>query len=182
MEEHCFQVFCWLGLLLCDFINYTHPLINTHLTMLLLVLSRHGEWAPHAAEFSQLVFPIWAKCPCRKQRLWERAGHGLSVWRIWEKANFSKMCWCFSAKQPLHAHICCVSHLAVFSYLQKEAKKACVSAVASAQEMCYPRSLDPTPFPPFPIVLFQAPIPYSFYPNIPSPVFLTEHVIGHGLL
>lgn len=70
----------------------------------------------------------------RKHRLWVCAEHALCVWRIWERASSPKTCWCFSKAAPPCPYLLCVTR-----------KQTSVSAVASAQDVCYPRSLDPTP-------------------------------------
>lgn len=57
MEQH-FNVFYWLGLLDCDFINYTHYLIKAHLTILMLFLTKHGKRGPNPVEFNETFFPI----------------------------------------------------------------------------------------------------------------------------
>lgn len=87
------------------------------------------------------------------------------------KGQFPQMCWCSSAKHPLHAHVCCVSHVVVLATC-KTKQTSLVSQQCSGNvipDLCIP-------FPPFPIVLFQPPIPYSFCPNIPPPAFQTLNV------
>lgn len=43
IEEQHFKVFYWLGLLDCDFINYTRYLIKAHLIIAMLFLTKHSK-------------------------------------------------------------------------------------------------------------------------------------------
>lgn len=111
VEERCFQLFCWLGLMLCDFINYTHHLINTHLTMLLLP-TRHGEWGPHPAQFSEEFFPNFSQQIAQQNSGNTGCGCVLSMHSVcggYGKGPAPPKRAGVSLKQPLHAHICCVS-------------------------------------------------------------------------
>lgn len=171
MEERRFQVFCWLGLLLCDFINDTHHLINAHLTTLLLLLTRHVPNSSSSVHWGSSQFEPNAHegntgCGCVLSM--NSACGGFR-----KRPIPPKTCWCSSANQPLHARVCHVSHLVVFSYLQKE---CCVSAVL---RKCYLRSLDPAP----PSSSVSGPHSQVILPQHPTSSFPDfECVIGHGLL
>lgn len=165
IEQQHFKVFCWLELLDCDFINYTHCLIKAHLTIPTLFLTKHGKWGPNPVWLNEMFFPIWAKMCMKKPQLactrWAYCVD--SACRGYVERLIFSMCWLFLCKTAtMHSYLLHFTHIA-FSFLQKKTNKARVSAIVLCMcsvyvlsQICGTHTLSP----PFPLALcFRTPFP-----------------------